>query len=58
MHEILREVDVNSNGIVELDEFLQVDWNIQKAYLIFRTTNIGFQLAALLAFETVFKDLV
>ena len=26
MHEILREVDVNSNGLVELDEFLQVDW--------------------------------
>jgi glycerol-3-phosphate dehydrogenase len=25
MHEILREVDVNSNGLVELDEFLQVD---------------------------------
>ncbi len=27
MHEILREVDVNSNGLVELDEFLQVDIN-------------------------------
>jgi glycerol-3-phosphate dehydrogenase len=25
MHEILGEVDVNSNGLVELDEFLQVD---------------------------------
>lgn len=32
MHEILREVDVNSNGLVELDEFLQVDWTIQKSF--------------------------
>ena len=24
MHEILRELDVNSNGLVELDEYLQV----------------------------------
>lgn len=25
MHEILRELDVNSNGLVELDEYLQVN---------------------------------
>ena len=24
MHEILRELDANSNGLVELDEYLQV----------------------------------
>jgi len=26
MHEILRELDVNSNGLVELDEYLQVNY--------------------------------
>lgn len=29
LHEILREIDTNMNGQVELDEYLQVNVNIQ-----------------------------
>ncbi|KZS19393.1 glycerol-3-phosphate dehydrogenase, mitochondrial isoform X2 [Daphnia magna] len=42
MHEILREVDVNSNGVVELDEFLQLMACIKSG----RVTNSRFDQLA------------